>query len=605
MKLTEDAIKRRINKIISKDSEKYWKYERNFQYYTNTKALSLKDATQTLGYNANLMNNTTSVVRENIIFNTISALVSKIAEHTKARAYINTIKGNFEDIQVAKAAQQYFDIIFDQQNIYHIISMAFRDACIFERGWVFVDKDNKKLKNVLPWEIYVDGNEIVRNEPIKQIVWKQDKFPVINLPSDIDTSEVTRDEVTFIKYWNSKDHISATLIPEMKYIKIEDWENDVIPFLTITYDDPISTKSTTSVVDLLYSIQRQVDSILDKISEAVDRSLVNIITIPNNSNIKDEKMSNKVAQIIRYDFTSEMTGNPVGIQTPAPIDGSYINLLNKFTDDAYQMVGISELSVTSQKPTGLDSGKALQSLENIEADRFQLQVNKVVHMYDEVARICTELFDGSILPVSNDRMKLSWKLLRKINEKMTIQFTAVDNESKLPSGKSVEIQNLAKSGFLPVNRVPMLMYTPDLEQAYSFAMNAYNAIQTVIWDCVKEDKYKIDPYIPLEELKPEIMNTCLLLKSLGGEDNERDIKKLLKLYKEADRMEAEVGQAENMDQASSELDAISNEMDYGTQQMDMQAQQMTSIANDLQNGQIDVDQANELLQNMAALETNY
>lgn len=605
MKLTEDAIKRRINKIISKDSEKYWKYERNFQYYTNTKALSLKDATQTLGYNANLMNNTTSVVRENIIFNTISALVSKIAEHTKARAYINTIKGNFEDIQVAKAAQQYFDIIFDQQNIYHIISMAFRDACIFERGWVFVDKDNKKLKNVLPWEIYVDGNEIVRNEPIKQIVWKQDKFPVINLPSDIDTSEVTRDEVTFIKYWNSKDHISATIIPEMRYIKVDAWENDVIPFLTITYDDPISTKSTTSVVDLLYSIQRQVDSILDKISEAVDRSLVNIITIPNNSNIKDEKMSNKVAQIIRYDFTSEMTGNPVGIQTPAPIDGSYINLLNKFTDDAYQMVGISELSVTSQKPTGLDSGKALQSLENIEADRFQLQVNKVVHMYDEVARICTELFDGSILPVSNDRMKLSWKLLRKINEKMTIQFTAVDNESKLPSGKSVEIQNLAKSGFLPVNRVPMLMYTPDLEQAYSFAMNAYNAIQTVIWDCVKEDKYKIDPYIPLEELKPEIMNTCLLLKSLGGEDNERDIKKLLKLYKEADRMEAEVGQAENMDQASSELDAISNEMDYGTQQMDMQAQQMTSIANDLQNGQIDVDQANELLQNMAALETNY
>lgn len=605
MKLTEDVIKRRINKIISKDSEKYWKYERNFQYYTNTKSLSLKDATRTLGYNANLMNNTTSVVRENIIFNTISALVSKIAEHTKARAYLDTIKGNFEEIQVAKAAQQYFDIMFDQQNIYHIISMAFRDACIFERGWVFVDKDNKKLKNVLPWEIYVDGNEIVRNEPIKQVVWKQDKFPVINLPDDIDTSEVTRDEVTLVRYWNTRDHVTATLIPELKYVKIEDWENDVIPFLTITYDDPISTKSTTSVVDLLYSIQRQVDSILDKISEAVDRSLVNIITIPNNSNIKDEKMSNKVAQVIRYDFTSEMTGNPVGIQTPAPIDGSYINLLNKFTDDAYQMVGISELSVTSQKPTGLDSGKALQSLENIEADRFQLQVNKVVHMYDEVARICTELFDGSILPVSNDRMKLSWKLLRKINQKMTIQFTAVDNESKLPSGKSVEIQNLAKSGFLPVNRVPMLMYTPDLEQAYSFAMNAYNAIQTVIWDCVKEDKYKIDPFIPLEELKPEIMNYCLLLKSLGTEDNERDIKKLLKLYKEADRMEAEVGQAEQMDDASSQLDAISNEMDYGTQQMDMQAQQMTSIANDLQNGQIDVDQANELLQNMAALETNY
>lgn len=600
----EDKIKRHINKLISKDGEKYWKYERNFQYYTNTKALSLKDSEQIIGYNANLLNNTTSVVRENIIFNTISALVSKIAEHTKARAYINTIKGNFEDIQVAKAAQQYFDILFDQQNIYHIISLAFRDSCIFERGWIYVDKDEKKLSNVKPWEIFVDGNEIIRGQ-LKQIVWKQDKYPVALLPDSIDTSETTREDVTLVRYWNVKDHIETLYIPELKLIETKEWEFDTIPFLTITYDDTISTKSSTSVVDLLYSIQRQVDSILDKISEAVDRSLVNIITIPNNSNIKDEKLSNKVAQVIRYDFTSEMTGNPVGIQTPAPIDSSYINLLNKFTDDAYQMVGISELSVTSQKPTGLDSGKALQSLENIEADRFQSQVNKVVHLYDEVARICTELFDGSILPVSNDRMKLTWKTLRKINQKMTIQFTAVDNESKLPSGKSTEIQNLAKSGFLPVNRVPMLMHMPDLELGYSFAMNAYNAIQTVIWDCVKEDKYKIDPFIPLEELKPEIMNTCLLLKSLGGEDNERDIKKLLKLYKEADAMEADVGKAAQTDEASAELDAISNEMDYGTQQLDMQAQQMTSIANDLQNGQIDTDQANELLQNMASLATNY
>ena len=70
---------------------------------------------------------------------------------------------------------------------------------LYHLSYYYVDKDNKKLKNVLPWEIYVDGNEIVRNEPIKQIVWKQDKFPVINVPSDIDTSEVTRDEVTFIK----------------------------------------------------------------------------------------------------------------------------------------------------------------------------------------------------------------------------------------------------------------------------------------------------------------------------------------------------------------------------------------------------------------------
>ena len=43
-----------------------------------------------------------------------------------------------------EAAQEYFDAIYDKQNVNKTVVRAFQDACIFDTGWIYVDNRNRR-----------------------------------------------------------------------------------------------------------------------------------------------------------------------------------------------------------------------------------------------------------------------------------------------------------------------------------------------------------------------------------------------------------------------------------------------------------------------------
>lgn len=600
MKKQEQKYKNAITKLTAYDGNRYQKYNRNYKLYCYSPNVSLDTFDQTVGYYQqgffDASDDTTSSIQENIIYSCISSLVSKIASQ-KARPFINTVNGTFSDIQTAKAAQQYFDILYDEQNIYKTISNVFRDCCIFDTGWVFIDRDSKSVIRANPWQVYTSKLESSYGCR-KQIAYKIEHYPTILL-EDIDT---TKEECTYIRYWNIKDHKFVTFIPELQHYEEKDWEPDTLPFIDIHYESPINGTSSQSVVDMLYGIQMEIDTILEKIKEASQLNPANTIFIPEQSTIKATKLNNQVGQVVTYTATPNMTGSPVTVATPAFIDGQYITLLESLKNDAYELVGISQLSATSQKPIGLDSGAALQTMENIESDRFQTQLNQVLRLYVDIAKAIISIYpkNEEILPDTKSRLNVKWSDILKVKEKMSIQFSAADSLSKDPATKLKQLQMLSQAGILPANRIASLMQMPDLELGYSFADNNLNAINTVIKDCIENDIYEVPPYISIESLKPEILNVCLQLKA-SGKDNEKDIEKLMKLYSGLLDTETSVGEAQQSDEASQLLDDEANDLNYKTQQLDMQNEQLTSIQNDLANGVLTPEEAQSQIDAMGSL----
>lgn len=600
MKKQEQKYKNAITKLTAYDGNRYQKYNRNYKLYCYSPNVSLDTFDQTVGYYQqgffDASDDTTSSIQENVIYSCISSLVSKIASQ-KARPFINTVNGTFSDIQTAKAAQQYFDILYDEQNIYKTISNVFRDCCIFDTGWVFIDRDSKSVIRANPWQVYTSKLES-SNGCRKQIAYKIEHYPTILLEG-IDT---TKEECTYIRYWNIKDHKFVTFIPELQHYVEEDWEPDTLPFIDIHYETPINGTSSQSVVDMLYGIQMEIDTILEKIKEASQLNPANTIFIPEQSTIKATKLNNQVGQVVTYTATPNMTGSPVTVATPAFIDGQYITLLESLKNDAYELVGISQLSATSQKPIGLDSGAALQTMENIESDRFQTQLNQVLRLYVDIAKAIISIYpkNEEILPDTKSRLNVKWSDILKVKEKMSIQFSAADSLSKDPATKLKQLQMLSQAGILPANRIASLMQMPDLELGYSFADNNLNAINTVIKDCIENDIYEVPPYISIESLKPEILNVCLQLKA-SGKDNEKDIEKLMKLYSGLLDTETSVGEAQQSDEASQLLDDEANDLNYKTQQLDMQNEQLTSIQNDLANGVLTPEEAQSQIDAMGSL----
>jgi hypothetical protein len=583
--ITEEQIRDRVSELKTLNESRLSKYYRNYNYYNNTPAGTLKNIRNPsiVGlYNIeeSIETDTTLTPSLNVIKSCIDTLTSKIAQ-SKVRPFFNCINGTFKDINVCKNAQQYFDQYFDIEEVNKKVSMAFRDACIFDHGVLYVDGETKTITKALPWQVFVRPAELTYNN-ITRAYYCQKDYPVSMLPeryrNKVLKNNPQQEYVTYGIYYDTVDQCKAVYITELDFVDIEKYEGNRVPFVFLWYNNPIHGGSSVSIVDMLYGIQTEINILMSKVKDASQLTPANTIFLPDDATIKSSQLNNRIGNIITYKATSDMTSSPVTIATPPFIDAEYMELINNLKETAYEMVGISQLSAQSKKPTGLNSGVALQTVEDVESERFEEQLNQVIRCYVEIAKTCLRVFpkDETILPDTPNRLDVKWRDIVDEEKKMQIQFSAADSLSKDPSTKLQQLQQLAQVGVIPQERIAQFMELPDLEGGYSLSNNAINAVLSVIRDCIESDNFDVPDYIPIPMLKTEIINTQLSLRAANFQKNQKDIEKLDQLYDAAVQMETE------MNSPTPEEQAVQEQQDMLAQQqqemMAMAAQQQQQQA---------------------------
>lgn len=527
--------------LVNREGARRQKYRRNLRVFYHTFGIGMNniDDTSVVGYYSNSQydteEDTSSGIQENIIKSCIDTLVSKIASQ-KVRPYFNTVNGTFKEMRIVKQAQQFFDQLYDDQNVNKTVTKAFKDACIFDTGIIYIDKDTHSIQRVLPWQVAIDNREASYNG-LTRLVWKKENFPITNIPftdSKLKKQVInTQQQVTFYEYWNLNEGKKVYYIPEMDFYKEEKYEENIIPFIFINYDDPIKGNSSVSVVDLLFGIQDEIDSLIVKIKDASQLSSPLKYLVPESSSVKVNKLTNRVGEVITYSALPNQTTPPVVAVTEPFMDPQWISLLDKLKQDAYELCGISQLSATSQKPQGLNSGVALSTMEDIESDRFEVQLNTIIRTYVDIAKMCIALFnrDENILPDNRLRKGFTWGDIVDAQNQLIIQFSAAENLSKDPQTRAQQVMMLVQLGVIPQNRIASLMEIPDTAQGYSIANNSIEAVMNVIDECIEDDNFEVPDFIPTDMLMQEILNTCLSLSSANKDGrNQGDIDKLMKLY---------------------------------------------------------------------------
>lgn len=476
-------------------------------------------------------NDDTSSIQENVIRSAIDTLVSNIASR-KVHSFINTVNGSYKDMQAAKQAQDYFDAVYEEQNINKTITDAFKDACIFDRGVIYIDRADKRIQRVIPWQIYVDPREASYGR-LTQLAWKRNQFPVTLLP--LKTKDDDPETVTYWQYWDLNAKKKYYYIPELDVFEEETWECDTLPFIILNYASPIKAISCSSVVDQLYGIQMEIWDLLNKIRDASQLSTPLKFFVPEGSTIKANKLSNRTGEVITYTATPNMTGSPVTVATEPFMDPQWMETVEILKNHAYEIVGVSQLDAAAKKPAGLNSGVAISTYEDIADARFEVQLNNVIRTYTDIAKLMCQVFDPSedILPESKMRSKITWADIVEMRDNFSIQFSAADALGKDPATKYQLLQNMYANGDIPQYRKIQLMNIPDLQAAYNIGTNAINAVLVTIDNCLENDEMEIPDYIPNAILLEEIMNTILSLKAANKPENEADIAKLMQLYQNA------------------------------------------------------------------------
>ena len=540
MMLDKNKVTTNIAQLKSLNSKYLSKFYRNYRRYNNTAYADMRQIKDgsVVGYlNSNAWqgeDDTSDTPSLNIIKSCTDTLVSKIAQ-AKVRPYFNTVNGTFTDIKICKQAQHFFDALYDELNQNKIVSDAFKDACIFDRGYIYIDPDEGKFNRQLPWQVNLLPAEVTYGK-ITQAYYERTDFPVALLPEKIRNKiNSSYSYVTFGIYYDTYNKTKAYYIPEQpKALTIEKFDSDMVPIVTLYYGSPIVGQSSLSIVDQLNDIQTEIDILMAKIKDASQLTAANTVFLPEGSSIKAEQINNRIGSVVTYRAQPGVT-TPVTTMTPAFINEQYMKTVQILKEQAYELVGISQLSAQSSKPAGLNSGIALTTMEDIESDRFETQLSQVIRAYVDITRVCINVFPASdnILPLDRMRQTITWNDILKESKKMSIQFSGSSALSKDPSTKLQQIQQLAQAGLIPQSKVAQLLEIPDIENAYSLANNATDAVCEIIDECLNKkdfDPNSIPSYVPYGQLQDEILSTQLSLRQ-SGKDNSKDIAKLDELYK--------------------------------------------------------------------------
>ena len=534
-------------------------------------------------------------VNENVIKAAIDTLVSKISNQ-KCRPYFSSANGDYETKQVVRQAQQFFDYIFDEEEVNQKVCHAFRSACICRTGYIFLNPFTYKLQTLEPWEIGIQNTEVAYGQPTDMLI-KFNNYPV-SLLEKKGKKEIRGDYVQYCIYISLKDKkayelINAEVVNEIAY------NAKVLPYVSIHYCDPVFGRKTTSIVEELNGYQTQIDLINQKIAAAAQVTPANSIYILEGSSLDKDSITNRTGEVFKVKLPPGMNSLPIQQVTPAPFDPMWQNMLDSLIKRSFETIGLSQLSATGKKPAGVDSGVALATLEDVESDRFETQLNAYIKLYTDIAKMYINVLpeDADILPVSKTNSSFKWKDLLKQQGLFKVRYSAATFLSKQPSERTKQIAYLKEQGIIGVEKIAQLFDNPDLEEAYSFAQAVHNACSKIISETLDGKEMDIPKFISYEQLANDITQTQnQLFASLSGDKKgdekiNEEIERLTKLEdKLYDIMEKEgfIGSDETVNQPQDEnapeqlsrapsiADSLSSQMDSNVEpNEDMANNQMT------------------------------
>lgn len=457
----------------------------------------------------------------NVIKSVIDSLVSKLSNN-KVRPFFAPVDGTFKTKKVIRQAQQFFDIYYDKINLNNIISETFKDACIFDIGYILINPFTFEVERVPSYcieELNVNGeNKVALIKWIHQPSLALDRYNISTSRQYVNIEMLIKDD-------------EAILYVDEK--KVKTVSTTGYPIVNIYYNEPISNGKTVSIVDELEGIQTQIDLINAKIAATSQLTPANLVFIDEQSGLKSSDVNNKDCQIYPVGIQPGNTANPVNVVTPVPFDASWSTMLDFYINKAYDMIGISQLSAQSRKPKGLDSGVALQTMEDIESDRFEVQVNHFINAYIDVTRKLIEIIpeDFGILPADKYQSTMTWATLKEQNNLYKVQYSAATSLSKDPAERAKQIIQMSQIGLINPSKAAELMDMPDLTDAYTDAEAMEMAVAAVINNAVEYDLYDVPEYVSLTSLAREISleQNQLFISMAAGKDNSEVAESLRRL----------------------------------------------------------------------------
>lgn len=381
----------------------------------------------------------------NVCRSAADTLTSKIAKH-RPLPQVLTQKGSWKSQKRARKMTQFLEGEFYRQRVYEKhAARIIRDAAVFGRGAlkVWTEGDKIRTERCHVWELYCDEWDARYGDPrnlyhcrsvdkgillerfgrtesgsmrksVKDALDEAGRLSFIDDRWD-DRGGMTVDRIDLIEAWHlpsSEDAGDGRHVVAIEGCTLldEKWELDYFPFAILNYNEPLVGCWGHGLVEQAEGYQYEINLASEKSSEQHRMSGVGIL-VPDNAKIHDQQIRNGITQI------HHKAGGK-----PTVFDMDLVNEHTRqrpreLTQDALNDMGMSQMSVQSQKPAGITAAIALQTLDDIETERFMvfgrayetwnLEVGR--RFIDCAKRIAKDFGDMAVtVPMKGGLLDLNW-----------------------------------------------------------------------------------------------------------------------------------------------------------------------------------------------------
>lgn len=484
-------------------------HQRNMRLYGNLNVLGLSAHTYS---QATMMNPPWDRMGYNIVQSQCDTVTQKVSK-SKVRPMFLTEGGDFKLQKKAKLLTKFIDGVFYQTKTYEKAPYCFRDSTVFGSGFMKIYRSGKEIvhEKTYPGEILVDENEGVDGNPrsmyqIKLMpkeyaakLWPEYADKIKTAPSASwfqPTHKYLSGHLMVAEAWhlpaneNSKDGRHVICIEGADLLD-EVWEKNYFPFAKIDWSKRLRGYIGQGLAEQLTGLQIEINKILRDIQITMHLFKPKVL-LEMGSKIIKSQVNNEIGTLLWYE------GIKPEIWIPEAVPQSWFIHLQNLFDKSYQISGISQLSAGSQKPSGLNSGKALREFSDIETERFILTGQEWEAFHLEIAKqdiqlakeIAEEYGDFDVMVAGKDKLeRIKWKEVNLKEDQYMMKVYPTNFFSNTPSGKLSDIQELAQAGFIDKDMALRLLDFPDLEAFTKWANAPTEDIISQIWMIIENGKY--------------------------------------------------------------------------------------------------------------------
>ncbi len=475
---------------------------------------------------------------ENVLKSCIDTKVSKMSQ-VKVRPFFNPVNGQWKTRKVCRVGQQFFDEYYQRHGIYSEAIQAYRDCQIFEIGHVWVDDDSQIPRRVKPWEYYVDPAEI-NYDKITRVMLRFWQYPLIAIKKKLKAGSRAAHDLELDPHAKTPElHIYYDLDGGEKrtfageeLIEKKKAAFDVSPVANIFCVPPVKGLWSTSIIDDLITLQRELDIVNQKIHDATVLTPANLGLVPTVGGVKKSKLD-AGREGLFYEFEPVPgVSAPVSWVTPAAVDPYWLQRRKEIMETMYQISGVSQLSAQAKKPTGLNSGVALDTLEDVESERHNFELQNYENFCMEIAEIALSVFkpEETILPKRAMRAGVTWKDIQEERDFYSVQFSPASALSNTPKVKMEEVEKLQKMGVIGPSMIAQMLGFPDLEKSLGIASANRDDIEAITDRAAERAEFDFYEAVDINGLYQNVMNEILRLDA-DEPENESVITNLVEFAK--------------------------------------------------------------------------